>query len=82
MKTGAMSMFGVLILAGGLSAQKAPGFLVQNGEAVTGEITDSVCAEGHSVQVSKARETVASPASRSTAHNSCSTTLRVSAFTS
>jgi hypothetical protein len=53
MKTGAISMFGALILAGGLSVQKAPGFSVQNGEAFTGEITDSVCAEGHSVQVIK-----------------------------
>jgi hypothetical protein len=43
-------MFGVLILARGLSAQKAPGFSVRNGETFIGEITDSICAEGHHIQ--------------------------------
>ena len=47
MKTPAIGMFGVLILAGGLSAQKAPSFSVRNGETFTGEITDSFCAQGH-----------------------------------
>ncbi len=48
MKTGAIGMVGVLILAGGLSAQKAPRFSVRNDETFTGKITDSFCAEdGH-----------------------------------
>jgi hypothetical protein len=44
MKTAAMGVVGLLILAGGLSAQKAPSFSVRNGETFTGEITDSFCA--------------------------------------
>ena len=53
MKTAAIGMVGVLILAGGLSAQKAPSFSVRNGETFTGEITDSFCAQGHYVQILK-----------------------------
>lgn len=45
MKTPAIGMIAVLVLAGGLSAQKAPGFSVRNGETFTGQITDSFCAE-------------------------------------
>jgi len=45
MKTAAIGMVGVLILAGGLSAQKAPSFSVRNGDTFTGRITDSLCAE-------------------------------------
>lgn len=45
MKTATIGMVGVLILAGGLSAQKAPGISVRNGEIFTGQITDSFCAE-------------------------------------
>ena len=54
MKTAAMGMVGMLILAGGLSAQKTPSFSVRNGETFTGEITDSFCAEdGHHIGVIK-----------------------------
>jgi hypothetical protein len=38
-------MVGVLLLAGGLSAQRAPGYSVRDGEVFTGKITDSFCAE-------------------------------------
>jgi hypothetical protein len=55
MKTAAIGMFGVLILAGGLSAQKAPTFSVRNGETFTGEITDSFCAQGHHIGIIKNR---------------------------
>jgi hypothetical protein len=54
MKTLAIGVVGVLILAGGLSAQKAPSFSVRNGETFTGEITDSYCAEdGHHIGMIK-----------------------------
>jgi len=54
MKTAAIGMVGVLILAGGLSAQKAPSFSVRNGETFTGKITDSLCAEdGHHIGMIK-----------------------------
>jgi len=53
MKTAAIGMVGALLLAGGLSAQKAPSFSVRNGEAFTGEITDSFCAQGHYLQITK-----------------------------
>ena len=53
MKTAAIGMVGVLLLAGGLSAQKASIFSVRNGETFTGEITDSFCAQGHYIQISK-----------------------------
>ena len=57
MKTAAIGMVGVLLLAGGLSAQKTPSFSVRNGEIFTGEITDSFCAEdGHHLRVIKSRE--------------------------
>ena len=54
MKTAAIGIVGVLILAGGLSAQKTPSFSVRNGETFTGEITDSFCAEdGHHIEIIK-----------------------------
>jgi hypothetical protein len=53
MKTAAIGMVGVLLLAGGLSAQKAPSFSVRNGEIFTGEITDSFCPQGRHIQVIK-----------------------------
>jgi len=53
MKTAAIGMFGALILATGLSAQKAPSFSVRNGETFTGEITDSFCAQGHHIEIIK-----------------------------
>jgi hypothetical protein len=45
MKTATIGMVGVLLLAGGLSAQRAPGYSVRDGEVFTGKITDSFCAE-------------------------------------
>jgi hypothetical protein len=45
MKTAAIGMVGMLLLAGGLSAQRAPGYSVRDGEVFTGKITDSFCAE-------------------------------------
>jgi hypothetical protein len=53
MKTAAVGMIGVLILAGGLSAQKAPSFSVRSDEIFTGEITDNICAEGHHIGIVK-----------------------------
>jgi hypothetical protein len=54
MKSAAIGMVGVLMLAGGLSAQKVPSFSVRNGETFTGEIVDSSCAEdGHHIGLIK-----------------------------
>jgi hypothetical protein len=53
MKTAAIGMIGALLLAAGLSAQKAPSFSVRNGEIFTGEITDSFCAQGHHIEIIK-----------------------------
>lgn len=54
MKTALIGMVGFLILAGALSAQKAPSFSVRNGETFSGEITDSFCAEdGHHLRMIK-----------------------------
>ena len=53
MKTTLIGMAGVLILAGGLSAQKAPSLSVQNGEIFSGVITDSLCAQGHHIEIIK-----------------------------
>jgi hypothetical protein len=55
MKTAAIGMFGALILAAGLSAQKAPSFSVRDGETFTGEITDSFCAQGHHIEIIKSQ---------------------------
>ena len=56
MKIAAISMVGLLMLAGGLSAQKAPSFSVRNSETFTGEITDSICAEGRNINVTKSEK--------------------------
>jgi len=56
MKIAAISMVGLLMLAGGLSAQKAPSFSVRNSETFTGQITDSICAEGHNIGVTKSEK--------------------------
>jgi hypothetical protein len=56
MKIAAIGMIGLLMLAGGLSARKAPSFSVQNSETFTGEITDSLCAEGHHTGVIKSEK--------------------------
>ena len=53
MKTAAIGMIGALILAAGLSAQKAPSFSVRNGDTFTGEITDNFCAQGHHIEIIK-----------------------------
>lgn len=53
MKIAAIGMVGLLMLAGGLSAQKTPSFSVRNNETFNGEITDSICAEGHNINVTK-----------------------------
>lgn len=53
MKTAAIAMAGLLTLAAGLSAQKVPNFSVRNGETFTGEITDSICVEGHHIEETK-----------------------------
>ena len=53
MKIATIGMVGLLILAGGLSAQNAPSFSVRNNETFTGEITDSICAEGHNIRTTK-----------------------------
>ena len=57
MKTSVIGMVGLLTLAGGLSAQKASSFSVRNNETFTGEITDSICAEGHHIEVIKSETT-------------------------
>jgi hypothetical protein len=56
MKIAAISMVGLLMLAGGLSAQRAPSFSVRNSETFTGQITDSICAEGHNIGVTKSEK--------------------------
>jgi hypothetical protein len=56
MKTAAIWMVGLLTLAGSLSAQKSPNFSVRNDEIFTGEITDSICAEGHHIDVIKSQK--------------------------
>jgi hypothetical protein len=56
MKIAAICMVGLLMLAGGLSAQKAPSFSVRNSETFTGQITDSICAEGHNIGVTKSEK--------------------------
>ena len=53
MKTTAIAMVGVLLLAGGLAAQKTPSFSVRNDETFTGKITDSICGAGHHIDVVK-----------------------------
>jgi hypothetical protein len=53
MKFAAIGMVGLLILAGSLSARKTPDFSIRNGENFVGEITDSLCAEGHHLDVIK-----------------------------
>jgi hypothetical protein len=48
MKTVSIGIVGLLMLAGGLSAQKAPSFSVRNSEIFIGQIADSLCADnGH-----------------------------------
>jgi hypothetical protein len=53
MKVAAIGMAGLLVLAGGFSAQKTSSLSVRNSETFTGEITDSICAEGHNIGATK-----------------------------
>jgi hypothetical protein len=53
MKIAAIGMVGVLLLARGLFAQKTPSVSVRINDTFSGEITDSVCAEGHHLEVLK-----------------------------
>ena len=53
MKITTIGMLGLLLMAGGLCAQNAPSFSVRNSETFTGEITDSICAEGHNIRITK-----------------------------
>jgi hypothetical protein len=53
MKTAAIGMVGVLLFAGGLYAQKTPSSSVRINDIFTGEITDSICTEGHHIAVLK-----------------------------
>jgi hypothetical protein len=53
MKVAAITMVGLLTVAAGLSAQKSSSVSVRNNEIFTGEITDSLCADGHHVDVIK-----------------------------
>jgi hypothetical protein len=54
MKSAAIGMVGLLMLAGGLSAQRVPSFSVRNDETFTGKIMDSSCAEdGHHIGMIK-----------------------------
>jgi hypothetical protein len=53
MKTTAIALVGVLLLAGGLSAQKKPSFSDRNDQAFTGKITDSICGTGHHIGTMK-----------------------------
>jgi len=53
MKIATIGMVGLLSLAGGLSAQNAPSFSVRNSETFSGQITDSICAEGHYINATK-----------------------------
>ena len=53
MRVAAIGMVGLLSLAGSLAAQKTPSFSVRNNETFIGEITDSLCAEGHHIDVIK-----------------------------
>jgi hypothetical protein len=53
MKITALGMISLLVLAGGLSAQKSANYSVRNNETFTGEITDNICAEGHHSEVTQ-----------------------------
>jgi hypothetical protein len=59
MKIAAIGMIAVVMLAAGLSAQAIPNFSTRNNEIFTGEITDSLCADGHHVDVIKSQKNCA-----------------------
>jgi Protein of unknown function (DUF5818) len=53
MKIAAIGMVGLLMLGAGLAAQNAAGFSGRNYEVFTGQISDSICAEGHHIDAIK-----------------------------
>jgi hypothetical protein len=53
MKVAAIGLLGLMTLAAGLSAQKISRISTGTSELFTGEITDSLCADGHHVDVFK-----------------------------
>jgi len=53
MKIAAIGMVGLLMLGVGLAAQNTSGISGRNYEVFTGQITDSICAEGHHIDVLK-----------------------------
>ena len=56
MKVGAIGMVGLLMLGAGLAAQNASGFSSRNYEIFTGQITDSICTEGHHIEAIKSEK--------------------------
>jgi hypothetical protein len=56
MKVSTMGMVGLLILASSLSAQKIPNISIRNNDIFTGQITDSLCADGHHIDVVKSEK--------------------------
>jgi Protein of unknown function (DUF5818) len=55
MRVAAIGMVGVLMLGTGLAAQNASGFSGKNYEIFTGQITDSICTEGHHIDAIKSQ---------------------------
>ena len=56
MKIAAIGMVGLLMLGAGLAAQNAAGFSGRNYEVFTGQISDSICAEGHHIDAIKSQK--------------------------
>jgi hypothetical protein len=59
MKVAMIGMVGALILAASLSARKVPGISIPTNEIFMGEITDSLCADGHHVDAIKLEKSCA-----------------------
>jgi hypothetical protein len=56
MKVAAIGMVVLLMMGAGLAAQDASGFSGRNYEIFTGQITDSICVEGHHIDAIKSRK--------------------------
>ena len=56
MKVAAIGMVGLLMMGAGLAAQNASGFSGRNYQVFTGQITDSICAEGHHIDAIKSQK--------------------------
>jgi hypothetical protein len=56
MKVAAIGMVGLLMLGAGLTTQSASGFSGRNYEVFIGQITDSICTEGHHVDAIKSEK--------------------------